>query len=231
MDKPYYSDHVVTLYRGDARLFAADIELDDHCVLITDPVWPNPGKAPIAGAEAPAALFGDVIGALVRKGLTRAIVILGVDSDPRFFSAMPTALPFVRAVWLRFARPSYKGPILNGAEVAYVFGRWGMAYKGQGVWPGEIMATTPREVWRSAHPCPRRLEHLVGLVRGYTRTDDHVIDPFAGSGTTVDAAARNRRRVTACEIETRWCSEIAERARLATAQGTLPIEGFNEVCT
>jgi hypothetical protein len=221
---PYYVDQLVTLYKGDAREIAADLEVTPQSVLVTDPVWPNPGRASLAGVDDPEGLFADVCGTLARKGLARAIVILGVDSDPRFLAAMPATLPFVRAVWLRFARPSYKGPVLNGAEVAYVFGRWRMAYKGQVVWPGEIKATTPRDAWRSEHPCPRRLDHLVGLIRGYTRADDHVIDLFAGSGTTVDAAARNRRRVTAGEVDGRWCAEIAERARFASAQGELAFE-------
>lgn len=62
------------------------------------------------------------------------------------------------------------------------------------------------------------LEHMTGLVRGYTRADDHVLDVFAGSGTTVEAAARNGRRVTACEVEPAFCAEIEARAREATAQ-------------
>ena len=221
---PRYRDELVTLFEGDARALAAELDLDEHTVLITDPVWPNPGRAPLRGADAPAELFADVMGTLAARGLGRAIVILGLDSDPRFLAAVPPSLPFVRATWLRFARPSYKGPVLNGAELAYVFGTWGMAYKGQKVWPGEIMATAPKEAWKTAHPCPRKLEHLVGLVRGYTRAGDHIVDLFAGSGTTVDAAARNRRRVTACEIEPAFCLEIAERARIATMQTDLGLD-------
>src|SRR5574342_354263 len=98
MRTPYYSDGLVTIYQGAARQIAAEIDLTAASVLLTDPVWPNPGRAPIAGTEAPAELFADVMRTLVDRGLGRAIVILGVDSDPRFLSAVPPALPFVRAV-------------------------------------------------------------------------------------------------------------------------------------
>lgn len=224
MRTPRYQNDLVTLFEGDARVLASEIDVDTKTVLITDPVWPNPGRAQLQGTGDPAELFADVMGTLARRGLTRAIVILGLDSDPRFLAGVPPSLPFVRVTWLRFARPSYKGPVLNGAEVAYVFGRWGMAYQGQKVWPGEIVATTPREVWKSSHPCPRKLEHMIGLVRGYTRTDDHIVDLFAGSGTTVDAAARSWRKMTACEIEPAFCVEIAERARMAASQTVLHLE-------
>ena len=63
-----------------------------------------------------------------------------MDSDPRFLAGVPASLPFRRATWLRYAAPSYKGPVLVGAEVAYVFGDFRMAFKGQVVWPGEILA-------------------------------------------------------------------------------------------
>ncbi len=215
MPAPFFQDARTTLYHGDARRLARDLEVGDwrRVACITDPVWPNPGKAPLAGADDPLGLFADVIGALVARGLERLIVILGLDSDPRFLAGVPSALRFLRVTWLRLARPSYKGPILVAADVAYVFGRWPLP-SGQRVFPGEIVATSSRgnDGRGTAHPCPRRPEHLHGLIRGYAREEDTILDPFAGSGTTLEQARRLGRRACGFELEERWCLEQRERA-------------------
>lgn len=150
-----------------------------------------------------------------------------MDSDPRFLAAVPAALPFRRATWLRYTAVSYKGPVLLGADVAYVFGDFRMAHKGQGVWPGEILDNDPRDAWngpkaarRTVHPCPRRLAHVRGLLVGYCRESDRVLDPFAGSGTTLAAAMQLGREADGIEIDPGFCAEAA--GKLSELAGMAP---------
>lgn len=223
---PFYQDPLVTLFRGDARVVLPRLDVTG-AVVITDPVWPNAvtaGDRCLVGSEDPAGLFADVVRHLAAVRLL--VVTLGCNCDPRFLAAVPAALPFARVTHLRHAVPTYAGPIIKGADVAYVFGSYRRAAVGQKVWPGEIVSTRSRarEPWTSEHPCPRPTMHVDGIVGWYAHPDELLVDPFAGSGTLVESAVRRRRRVVAIEIEERWCSEIVRRIRWAEAQQT--IEGI-----
>ncbi len=88
----------VALFCGDARALVEGMLITEETVLITDPVWPNSQRTSLQGREDPSGLLRDVMERLVGAGLRRAIIILGVDSDPRFLSAVPAALTFRRRI-------------------------------------------------------------------------------------------------------------------------------------
>lgn len=81
--------------------------------------------------------------------------------------------------------------------------------------PDEFLRDT-LDVWdipaesatRVGHPAPYPVELPERLIRLYTYEGDTVLDPFAGSGTTLVAARRNRRHYVGYELD-------AEHARLA----------------
>lgn len=207
---PYYDHEGVTLYHGDAREILPQLPIEGAVSTVTDPIWPN-GQRAFPGVDA-WGLWGDVA-PLLAKVSTRLVVILGCDSDPRFLGAVPQSMPFFRVSTLRYVRPSYKGHILNGGDKAYCFGSW----KG---WNGVISGCclqTKATRRSTSHPCPRREQHMRWLVEKYTHHKDVVLDPFAGSGTTLWAAKEMGRRAIGIEIEERWCEETAKRL----AQGFL----------
>jgi hypothetical protein len=226
--KPYFDAYGITLYHGDAReilpVVTADLEVGS-AVCITDPVWPNArteGPLALVGAEDPSGLLRDVLAPLAPR-LRLLAVILGSTCDPRFLAAVPTGMPFARDVRLEYARASYAGPILLDHETAYVFGRLRLP-KGKRVLAGRFCSAQSRAsaLWKSAHPCPRNVEHIDGLVSWYAAPEETLVEPFAGSGTLLEVAARRGRRGLACEIEERWCEEAARRVEWAAWQQTLP---------
>jgi len=65
----------------------------------------------------------------------------------------------------------------------------------------------------NVHPTVKPIELMRYLVRLVTPPGGLVLDPFAGSGTTLCAAALERRKFIGCEINSEYC-EIA-KARIA----------------
>jgi hypothetical protein len=103
--KPYYEDDFVTLYHGDALKLLREMgQQPDTCVV--DPVWPNSVFPNVAD---PQQLFADACELMTCE---RLVVHLGCSSDPRFLASVPPRWQFLRACWLRHARPSYRGRIL-----------------------------------------------------------------------------------------------------------------------
>ena len=202
--KPYYEDSSVTIYYGDARDIIPTLGPVD--VVITDPVWPN-AKADLFGRDDPFAML-EQVGALLPEITSRLVVHLGCDTDPRFLAALPPQLPFFRVCWLEYVRPHYKGRLMYGSDIAYVFGEPPPSEPGAHVMPGR-MTDTSTNGKQAAHPSPRKLGHVAWLVRWYARGT--VLDPFMGSGTTLRAAKDLGRKAIGIEIEERYCEEAVRR--------------------
>ncbi len=228
--KPYYSHAGIQIFHGDAREILPELPQVESC--ITDPVWPN-ATVHLQGFDNPHALLEAALHVI---RVSRIVIHLGVDTDPRFLSAVPELWPFLRVCWMRFARPSYKGRLLNGSEVAYVFGDPPAPNGGHILMPGESRT----EEWRKSaqtenektntdssrrtvgHPCPRRLQHLLWLVKNFGGAS--VVDPFSGSGTTLEAAHRLGIPAIGIEIEEKYC----EIAALRLSQSVLEFEEEHE---
>lgn len=114
--KPYYEEAGITIYHGDCREILP--QLPHFNALITDPVWPN-ATADLIGKDDPEGLLA---AALSAASAERVVIQMGFDSDPRMLRAVPDCWPFIRACWLDCARPHYKGFLLAGVDLAYVFG-------------------------------------------------------------------------------------------------------------
>jgi len=211
---PYYHDDLTTLYCGDCR----DIlpKLDPAPVVITDPVWPNTytGYKALKGADDPLKLFRQAMTSL--PGLPkRLVVVLRLDSDPRFLRGVPSPLPFFRVQMLRYDIPGYLGRKLGGFEVAYGYGKPIKSEPGRRCIPGLSCRARPGKDVRMGHPCPRSLAHMEWLIKWWTEPDDVVLDPFAGSGTTLLAARNLGRDSVGIEIEEAFCAIVAERLTLS----------------
>jgi len=221
--KPYYSDEGGTLYLGDARDILPVIGgyVD---VVLTDPVWPGTDKFPDVDARG----VWQSVAPLLASMTDRMIVVLGSDTDPRFLSAIPASMPFFRTIRLRYAVPSYRGSFLHDADMGYVFGsRWLCGQRR--VLPGASPRVTydPREnPGKAQHPCPRNLKHMQWLIANWSRPGQVVLDPFAGSGTTLVAAKYGGRRYIGIEINEKFCELIVSRLR----QQLLPISEERSEC-
>ena len=204
--KPYWSEDGITIYHGDCREILPSISSVD--TIITDPVWPN-SSPHLIGHDRPMELLQEALDAA--PPTERLILHLGGDSDPRILRAVPEKYKFLQIGYLRYACPSRKGRCLYGGDIAYIFGEYPPSSPGLMVISMEYCSTKPKDFSRhiyadNAHPCPRRLQHVRWLTARWAR--GIVLDPFAGSGTTLLAAKLNHVPAIGIEIEERFI-EIA----------------------
>ena len=75
---------------------------------------------------------------------------------------------------------------------------------------------------RWGHPAPFPEELPRRLIRMFSFTDDVVLDPFLGSGTTCRAAKDLGRQSIGIEIDPRYCRVSAERCRAGVIQPDAP---------
>ncbi len=229
--KPYYQDKTTTLYLGDCREILPELEALES--VITDPTWPD-AAVKIAGHENPYRLFAQMC-AVIPRDTERLVVQLGCDSDPRFLQGVPSRWPFLRVCWLDYANPSHKGRLLYTGDVAYAYGRPPAYISGRQLMSGMCRSAKLDNLFirhvkghsrgsfmgkydvdenginNLPHPTPRRLEHVVWLVRQFS--DNAVCDPFLGSGTTGVAAKKLGRRFIGIEIKEKYLEFAVKRIR------------------
>jgi len=66
---------------------------------------------------------------------------------------------------------------------------------------------------RCGHPSPRPLDTMTHIVQLASPVGGTIIDPFAGSGTTLRAAKDTGRKAIGIEIEERYCEIAVNRLR------------------
>ena len=202
--KPYYQDEWVTIYHGDCREILPQVGSFD--VLFTDPPWINLTDG--MNTDNPMALFGEM-SKLVFTSCAYAVIILGCDTDPRILNPIP--LPFYNRLWVKRVPPFFKGSKFIGADVGYVYGdyrsptgRQQQAYQQT----FNMVSSGKRE---NSHPAPRNAKTIKDILSVYTHTDEVIIDPFLGSGTTTKAARELNRRCIGIEIAEKYCEMAAKR--------------------
>ena len=223
----YYQDEWVTLYHGDAfEVLSGMAEASVDCV-ITDPPYTERthGMAKTnkgAGHRVRAIDFAafsddDLRAALVECGrVSRRWVVSSLDYAHAFeFDANPPAgLRALRVgVWVKpnpmpqisADRPGQGWEAILFLHREDVKPHWSGGGRA-GVWTFPV-------VQGAGHPTTKPLPMVADWVRLFTDPGNVILDPFAGSGTTLRAAKDERRKAIGVELEERYC-EIAAR-RLA----------------
>jgi site-specific DNA-methyltransferase (adenine-specific) len=87
----------------------------------------------------------------------------------------------------------------------------------------EFMAATldvwemqPEQAKRVGHPAPFPVELPERLIHLYTYEDDLVLDPFMGSGTSLVAAAKTRRRYVGYDLDPSYAEIAQDRVKAVT---------------
>ena len=203
--KPYYEKDGITIYFGDCRDILPKLEAVD--LVMTDPPWVNLTDG--MNTNEPYQLFAEMSELCFPSKSSRAVIILGCDTDPRMVS--PIRLPFFDLCWIKRVPVSFKGPKFIGADVAYIFGDF-KSPTGRG---GKVYSQEFNMVSKgkrdNSHPAPRDQKVINDLVSVYSREGEIILDPFLGSGTTTKAAKDLNRRAIGIEIKEEYCEMAVKR--------------------
>lgn len=203
--RPYYEQDGIIIYHGDCREIMPNIFAD---TIVTDPVWPNNSVPEFMDID-PFELFEQAVNS-IPESVERIAVHLGCDSDPSILR--PIKHDFFRVAWLEIVRPHYKGRLMYGSDIGYLFGKPPKSKKGAHVIPGRYTDTSCKGK-ETKHPCPRKLGHVKWLVKWWSEEQDVILDPFMGSGTTLLAAKILGRKAVGIETDERYCEMTANRLR------------------
>jgi len=217
---PYYEDEWVTLYHGDAREFLPSMSGGAVAAVLTDPPYTErthtkartPERdgiaafAPITEADL-RSIFSD----LARVSSGWVVATLDYRHAVEFDVNPPPGLKMQRiGVWVKTnPTPQLTGdrPAQGWESIAYMHrsdsrSRW----HGGGAHGNYVAPIPPAE----GHPTAKPLPLVSQWVRWFTDPGETVLDPFAGSGTTLRAAKDCGRRAIGVELEERY-AEIAAR--------------------
>jgi adenine-specific DNA-methyltransferase len=117
-------------------------------------------------------------------------------------------------------------------------GKLGYRGKNKGKYTGNINGKNPSDVWifpnvksnhkeKTDHPCQFPIELAERLILSMSKKNDLVLDPYAGSGTTLIAALKNNRKAAGSEILKKYVDIINSRIDLLKS-GKLPYRDRNE---
>ena len=202
---PYYSDDWVTIYHGDCR-DVLPLVMAEVVAIVTDPPYGiSYSGAPInLGARAYSPILGDGSVALARWVLDQPsgeTVVFGAHEFPQLLA--PSGRWFC---WDKRLTAEADRMIGTPFELAWS-NRDGRNVMLRCLHGGLVNANDPG--YGRLHPTEKpvpMLRQLLGHVRGSV-----VVDPFAGSGTTLRAAKDLNRRAIGIEIEERYCEIAANR--------------------
>lgn len=235
---PYYSDDLVTLYHGDCRDVLPDIAVG---AVVTDPpygetnhawdVWPVGWVAAVQ--QTSMWCFGSTR-MFLRHGhefdeagwrLSQDVVwdkgeSSGMETD-RFRRTHEMALHWYRGPWadVHHAVPREprigpsKGAVRRSASVAFTKGARGASVyidDGLRLRKSVLHADRIRYV-QGQHPTEKPAAVLAPLIEYAVVPGGVVVDPFAGSGSTLLAARHSGRFAYGIEADERWCEVAASR--------------------
>lgn len=229
---PYYDDGTVAIYHGDCRDMLPDLE-PAHMIL-TDPPYGIPkGSAFVRTGGTVIADYGAAeFNAYVPGWHTLAqvndpAVIVeftsnSLEAEARTIAAHRAAgwQPWRQYLIVKAAPPPTPRPtFVSSWERALISTIGRRAWYGTGYVPDSWHGLTPNRLNKAEHPTQKPLEPMRRLIDALSPPDGIVLDPFAGSGTTLRAAKDLGRRAIGIEINEAYC-EVAVR-RLA--QEVLPV--------
>lgn len=223
--RPYYEDDSVTLYHGDCREVLADMAAESVAAVLTDPPYTDRTHSKARSLTAGAVTEGirtfaaitdadlrDILSELARVSSGWVVATLDYRHAVEFDVSPPDGLKVQRlGVWVKTnPTPQLSGdrPAQGWESIAYMHRADRRSKWSGGGSHGNYVAPIPPP---EGHPTAKPLPLVAKWVRWFTERGDTVLDPFAGSGTTLRAAKDEGRKAIGVELDEAYCELIARR--------------------
>lgn len=207
--KPYYEHSGIAIYHGDCRDLLPSLRVD---AIVTDP--PYGTKVTEWDESVDAEAF--------------RLCVDATDGYSAFFYSN-TRLQHILAALTLAGADTWTAVWHKSNSVGFerkFAPQWTpivIAYKNPRKFWGKDLCYCPIKVHKGIdHPTPKPLGVTMWLIEQATEPGQIVLDPFAGSGTTLEAAKRLGRKAIGIEVEERYCEVAAKRL----SQGALFVAGL-----
>jgi DNA modification methylase len=223
--RPFYEDESVQLWCGDCRDVLPTLAPVDH--VITDPPYDAQthagartgadGGVPIEMGFAPldAPVMVPLFASIARRW-TIAFCSLEMLGKYRELAGET----WVRGGFWRKpdGAPQFTGdrPGQPGEGIAFMHSKGKKRWNGGG---NHAYYEFGVERFMRAHPTQKPEPLMAALVADFTDPGDTILDPFAGSGTTLVAAKRLGRKAIGIELSPAYCDVIVSRLRQGSLLG------------
>ncbi len=244
---PYYADDMVTLYHGDCRELLPALAPTVDCVVADPPYgetslpwdrWPDGWPTVVASVTRSMWCFGSLRMFLERRDeftgwrLSQDVVWRKANGSSfaadRFKRVHETAAHWYRGGWADLYRSPQREtggdghrnvPLHKGNKTRHTGKVGDTVYTDDGTRLVQSVIAVRNLHHRSLHPTEKPLGILDPLISYACPADGTVLDPFAGSGSTLVAARDSGRRAIGVEADERYCEIIVRRL----AQDCLPV--------
>jgi len=202
MIKPYYQDDLITLYHGDCQAIISELSFD---VIVSDPPYgidydPQSPKFE-STTESHEAIHGDAepFNPAHLLALGKPTVLWGGNC---FASQLPD-----HSGWLAWDKVTSNGMKLRIAEAEFAWTNCvNRTQVFRHLWSGAYRASERKSFVHPTQKPVSLMMWVLGLV-----PPGLVLDPYMGSGPTMEAALKLGRRGIGIEIEERYCEIAVKR--------------------
>jgi len=229
---PYYQEGGITIYHGDCREILPDIPAGSVDLVLTDPPFFMPAthyqsrvhhQRAWGDTSILKAFAEDFIAKSVRtmRDTGHFLVFCNHESFCVFYPVLYGQFDFLKSlVWDK--GHVGLGRVWRNQHELIIAARWSSSiFVEDGELRADVLKYAATPPSSRLHPVEKPTPMLADLLRVTVGRGGVVCDPFAGSGTTLEAAKLHEHSAIGIEIEERYCEIAANRL----AQGVFDFRG------